>query len=901
MALTWDFARQISPGADPGNTTSYFDAMQQALYTFNGEIYTQSGALSLGQWQDTPRGVEIEKIISDTGYSKLDIEHQNNGVLYAVAQHNANFVLLIYQYMMDVSANVLDASIEHQPDNPIKGGNITVQNIDNNLFEDSEHSVFVPGNKVSISMRVGSLLSYELCTFYIESSPYSIPAESFSFSGRNKIGFFLAQQTFDENNVFVGSCPDILISMLSLSGLSATDYMVETGTLTEEITLTFNAKDSILSGILAIVELLDWYIDDLPSGLIVIGSAEYIMTNVATTGIYDFKRNEDVFTHTIDRSIDGVFSRLCLQRNGMFPKTVYFDIDYFDGWQVAPHRTFYQDVPDTTTDEQMTTVAEQMIERMKYTGIVETFYSTIRPWLHTGDIAHITDVGPRYPGIITNFTHSIGRAGFFTSITVASGGVSDPDELNPTSAFVGKLGGVNRKRRLLDYLQKYAKNSSSNTSGSAGSSAGVSQQEGAVVYDTAIAGGYTGTNQSLYSNLAQMGTGAIIPTGGTVGQLLEKTAADNYAVSWTDQLRNLASIAFTNGAVITNHLDQQILEITNADGTTLQVGGELWFIAKANEALTNGDIVELAGSQGDHALVKKATTTGIIAVPGNFMGVATHDVAQNGWVKCTWFGYVSGLNTASYTLGDILYFDTATGLMTKTPPTSGLKLGIAVVTRVHATEGMMLVRPHFYVDTSTYDAIATQFDENLVYQATGDATVWEDLRVPLNATKIAGTNQPGWEAWINGLFLYWFDAATEEEVWFSVQMPHSWAGTAIIPHVHWTPKVTADGTPANQTVEWGLEYSWVDISGDFPASQIVYGKTSLPNDANIVANRHYMTNLTSISPTASQDGLSSMLVCRLFRNATDGVDDTYENDAGLLEFDIHYEVDMLGSRSVSSK
>jgi hypothetical protein len=151
------------------------------------------------------------------------------------------------------------------------------------------------------------------------------------------------------------------------------------------------------------------------------------------------------------------------------------------------------------------------------------------------------------------------------------------------------------------------------------------------------------------------------------------------------------------------------------------------------------------------------------------------------------------------------------------------------------------------------------------------------------------------------LYLYWFDASTEEEVWFAVQMPHAWAGTDIIPHVHWTPKTTADGDPANQTVEWGLEYTWINVGGDFAASSTIYGKTSIPNDANIVANRHYKTNLTSISPSASQDGLSSMLVCRLFRNAADAADDTYEDDVGLLEFDLHYEVDMLGSRSVSTK
>jgi len=196
--------------------------------------------------------------------------------------------------------------------------------------------------------------------------------------------------------------------------------------------------------------------------------------------------------------------------------------------------------------------------------------------------------------------------------------------------------------------------------------------------------------------------------------------------------------------------------------------------------------------------------------------------------------------------------------------------------------------------------LATQFDADLVYQATGNATVWDDLKVPISAIKAAGSKIPGWEIWIGNLYLYWFDASSEEEVWFAIQMPHGWAGTQINPHVHWVPKITSDGVPTNQIAEWGLEYSWVNIGGDFPATTTIYGSTTIPNDAVIVANRHYMTTLTPITPSVTQNGLSSMLMCRLFRNAT-GTNDTYESDAGLLEFDIHYEIDMLGSRSVSSK
>jgi hypothetical protein len=189
----------------------------------------------------------------------------------------------------------------------------------------------------------------------------------------------------------------------------------------------------------------------------------------------------------------------------------------------------------------------------------------------------------------------------------------------------------------------------------------------------------------------------------------------------------------------------------------------------------------------------------------------------------------------------------------------------------------------------------------------GNATVWDDLRVPLETVKLGG-NDPGYALFkrdvagtSRGVFVLWFDPASIEECFFSVQLPHSWAGTAITPHVHWTPATTADGNPASQKVEWGLEYTWAEIGADFSVTSTIYGKDHYPPDANVVAGRHYITDLTVMTPSSIQDGISSMILCRLFRNATDATDDTYEADAGLLEIDFHYEINSIGSREILAK
>ena len=149
------------------------------------------------------------------------------------------------------------------------------------------------------------------------------------------------------------------------------------------------------------------------------------------------------------------------------------------------------------------------------------------------------------------------------------------------------------------------------------------------------------------------------------------------------------------------------------------------------------------------------------------------------------------------------------------------------------------------------------------------------------------------------------DAVTnsQKEVFFTMQMPHAWAGTAVSIHVHWIGNL--DDTTAAPI--WGLEYTWANIGTVFGNSGIVYtdGKnyTGAGDDADIVAFKHYISEFADITPTASQDGISSILIGRLFRRSGDA-SDTYDvagNKCGLLYIDAHYEVNTLGSRAEYSK
>jgi len=171
-------------------------------------------------------------------------------------------------------------------------------------------------------------------------------------------------------------------------------------------------------------------------------------------------------------------------------------------------------------------------------------------------------------------------------------------------------------------------------------------------------------------------------------------------------------------------------------------------------------------------------------------------------------------------------------------------------------------------------------------------TQWEDFRVGMGAFQFRGAADPSIDDWQPGgagrsFLAYAFK--TNDIVYFVIQMPHGWLqGSEIRAHVHWTPRdrgVTEDA----KTVEWTLDYSWANIGDAHPASTTV----DMTDTCQGVNDEHL------ISPTGVIDGagkgLSSMLMCGLYKNGGTWVGNAAGTAPALLEFDIHYLRNSLGS------
>jgi len=218
---------------------------------------------------------------------------------------------------------------------------------------------------------------------------------------------------------------------------------------------------------------------------------------------------------------------------------------------------------------------------------------------------------------------------------------------------------------------------------------------------------------------------------------------------------------------------------------------------------------------------------------------------------------------------------------------------MAVVQRGMVFEGLSTdTKPTTGIGTN---AVFLERDTGMHYNWTGAAwagpLLWDDLRTPVNAIRVPPARAPIWTAFKGTEVLAFSDqaiAGNEELVYFTVQMPHNWAeGTFIVCHIHFVPQ---DNTGGN--VRWLLTYSWANQEAVFP------GETTLTVDAACgnVTDAHKYGEFPDIVADAVGKLISSMLVCKLQRNSSHA-NDTYDGkSAYLLEFDVHYQKDGLGSR-----
>lgn len=181
------------------------------------------------------------------------------------------------------------------------------------------------------------------------------------------------------------------------------------------------------------------------------------------------------------------------------------------------------------------------------------------------------------------------------------------------------------------------------------------------------------------------------------------------------------------GDICWNSVDKTI-DIVTGDTQVIQSGRELGDIGKNLEGsiVYDGQVVYLSGSSGTNAEFKLANADNFSK--SAMVGIVTKDCNNNAECPITVFGKVRGVDTSSFSEGDMLYISTSDGNLTNiAPPFPNNIIWVGTVIRSHATEGEIFVNPQINpANGVSLHSLGIVDDLNV----TGDVTIAGDLTYP---------------------------------------------------------------------------------------------------------------------------------------------------------------------------
>jgi len=146
--------------------------------------------------------------------------------------------------------------------------------------------------------------------------------------------------------------------------------------------------------------------------------------------------------------------------------------------------------------------------------------------------------------------------------------------------------------------------------------------------------------------------------------------------------------------------DYETIELGLQDNQFLPIGQKTVFLVKnqTGSIINKGTIVGANGTLGSSGRILITPFLADGTLPSKFlMGVTFDDILDGGDGYVVHFGEVRGINTSSFSEGDILYASsTISGGFTTTPPTSPNNIiTVAIVINSHPANGVLFIRPTY--------------------------------------------------------------------------------------------------------------------------------------------------------------------------------------------------------------
>ena len=304
-------------------------------------------------------------------------------------------------------------------------------------YIDQEHIPnYPPQSYIELNFTAGDSAAYPMGRFFIDRTQSIVGRETVSIQGRNSIGKYLKDQTFDERNYFPTATLKTLFEQVLLAA-GITNYHVAANST--QVGMEFPPNMDMLTGIQELLKLTPgWIIREEITGKVVIGPRNDV--NFTQPSKYTCYRDQDIFSRGSTKDDNDAYGRVCCH-TADYSVRVYRPVPSTLGWLPPAQKTLYVPVPDGTRNSEAASLAVELAEQLANSGEVETFVGPFRPHLIPGDEAEIIDAdGPNLLGVITTVEHawSKGGRGFATEFTVDSGGKIGKPQLRE---FIDALAG----------------------------------------------------------------------------------------------------------------------------------------------------------------------------------------------------------------------------------------------------------------------------------------------------------------------------------------------------------------------------------------------------------------------------------------------------------------------------
>jgi hypothetical protein len=179
----------------------------------------------------------------------------------------------------------------------------------------------------------------------------------------------------------------------------------------------------------------------------------------------------------------------------------------------------------------------------------------------------------------------------------------------------------------------------------------------------------------------------------------------------------------------------------------------------------------------------------------------------------------------------------------------------------------------------------------------GNGIAWDDWQFPNVSENLPAIADPRRAKWLDdgagseGVYVWFFDN-NEIACLSPQQISHKYkVGTDLCPHVHFAfPSAPNVG----DTVIWQAEVVFAGFGGAFPATTSLLTGTYTCTAADVV-RRHVLVDL---APDVSGAGLTISSVGHV---TIKRLADTYGDEVVFCGFDLHFQVDSIGSDAEGSK